>query len=224
MDSGALPTQSSMILWFFRGRQRPALHENKQTTWKRIPPFDIFLFMFGYSLADCFLADFVVIQLGSLVFFFFRNMERWNWTTRYADHATCSFQRPKKYIICSLERHTQRHFYYGKESEMSISQEWRFLIPLTMGEHECLAVVPFWLRAFKIIRIPLWKSSPILLKRLSQNYGAITAVFTKIKRKTKRNKCANTCLMFVYPHVSFVFRAKITYRFHYRIVQNVLIF
>lgn len=32
MDSGALPTQASMILWFFRGRQRPALRENKQTT------------------------------------------------------------------------------------------------------------------------------------------------------------------------------------------------
>lgn len=81
MDSGALPTQASMILWFFRGRQRPALRENKQTTkvveensslrhilvpvWTEVFPRR---FLFGRS--HCHPAWF-------FGFFFFRNMERW---------------------------------------------------------------------------------------------------------------------------------------------------
>lgn len=52
----------------------------------------------------------------------------------------------------------------------------------------------------------------------------IITASTKTKWKTKCNKCANVCSMFVYSYVCFVFLAKITCRSHYCIVQNILIF
>lgn len=79
----ALPTQSSMILWFFRGRQRPTLRENKRTTKvvkenSSLRRILVPVWRSVFSPKDSFSAGLVVIQLGSLVsffFFFFRNME-----------------------------------------------------------------------------------------------------------------------------------------------------